>query len=430
MHEQRLYPQLLHIIAMSEWKKGKGNAWQQATSKPRRGNGDHRGGGGGRGRNGQPSSPSGGSGDGKAASQVQTSTEDQFVQGIAAGAVPQWSCHCGMHNNFGSRRVCRGCGRCAPEATQRLQRQAVAAAKSSGGSSGKGLQQQNFAPVPEESKKLLARIDALERQLRDQSGDGSAKGGGERSSAEAQEPETPEQEADREVADLEAILDALRWHSSAKAQAKFEETKKELEAARIRAHGLWSPERQRRRAEARLAKATASKAKKEEVVKNIFDQITDLRNQEVAAKDALAQATAQEKELIDQLAVLPTPQEAPSSQATSKGCPPIGATCTKDFDAVLSAFSADDEEPEVVEAAKVLRAAAEKKRMAAAAAEAKHKRPAPDEAQGTAQANLGAMETEDHGLEETAIFDGVEGLSEDQKSILAANLAKRRKTSG
>ena len=88
VHEQRLYPQLLHIIAMSEWKKGKGNAWQQATSKKPRwgngGNGDHRGGGDGRGRNGQPSSSSGGNGKGygKAATsgQQQHATQQSPAQ--------------------------------------------------------------------------------------------------------------------------------------------------------------------------------------------------------------------------------------------------------------------------------------------------------------------------------------------------------------
>ena len=256
------------------------------------------------------------------------------------------------------------------------------------------------------------------------------------------EQETSEQEADREVAELEAILDALRGQSGARAKAKFEETEKELETARIRARSLWSPERQRKRLEARLAKATAAKAKKEEAVKTIAAQLADLHSQEATAKDALAQATAQEKGLVAELAKLPSPPSLGPVPAASMPCPPAGAT--DEVDGFLRAFSADDEEPKVVEAAQCLRAAAERKRAAAAAAESKHKRPAPEVesvhggsategrpppvGQDILHTNPGAMEAENHGLDETAIFDGVEGLSEEQRSALAANLSKRRRT--
>ena len=225
--------------------------------------------------------------DGQRCSQGVHGSGNELAQGVRAGDVPEWSCHCGIAHNWGSRLSCRGCGRRAPERTLRAQRDAADHRRLGTAKSG--------ASAEVSLRRQVQQLEVENAKLRVQ--------------AEHAEPEVAKSEddvaiqqvagADEEVAALEKDLSMLRQCKHPGVAFQVADLERLIATKRSAAHALWPPRRQQHRFERRAADAQADLEKATVAEAELRTQLDELQANitQASERTVAKRATAMERQV-------------------------------------------------------------------------------------------------------------------------------------
>ena len=159
-----------------------------------------------------------------------------FVEGCPHDAVPSWSCGCGIHDNFGNRRRCRGCGRLAPSRIERQQHAAVQAAKGASATAKAQKSSQSSQHQESDASALRRKVQQLEAEnQRLKTSATSVAAAAPPKQAPAPKSET-EMAADENVTVLERSLANLRRCDHPGVENHIADVERQLSQARSDAH--------------------------------------------------------------------------------------------------------------------------------------------------------------------------------------------------
>ena len=230
----------------------------------------------------------------------------------------------------------------APDCIQHKQRAAAASAAAKGRSP-----DAKVSPEQQEGQRLRAQVAQFQKAVAIAAARETAAPADGAPPASAEE--SAEDRADRELAEHSELVKTLRAQKGPHVAALLADAERREDELRKFAHTVWSPERQRKRADARLQRLQESLEKKDAKLAAIDEQLAELQKQKESGQTKRAEAARLLEEAKAEHAKLPP---VPMAEAAA----PAAAASPTGIAAQLAEL--EQEDPSISEAVRAILAAA------------------------------------------------------------------------